>query len=106
MRIPLSRMRNLEVHLEGAIEKREELVELLLTDRVVFVVVAAGATYRQTQPYGAQRIGAIHDLLDSKLLLVDTALSIRQRVAAKSGSYFLVHVSIRQEISSQLLDRK
>ena len=52
--------------LRHVVEESEELIELLLRERVVLVVVAAGAAKRQAQPHGRGRIHAVDHVLDAR----------------------------------------
>src|SRR5690606_38020258 len=50
------------------IEEREELVVLLLRDRIVLVVVAAGTLERQPEEGRGDRVRPVGDVLDTELL--------------------------------------
>ena len=72
------------------VEEGEELVELLLRDRVVLVVVAAGAADRQAEPDGGGGLDAVDDVLDGVLLGDDAALGVAAMVAVEAGGDLLV----------------
>ena len=71
-------------------EEGEELVVLLLRDRVVLVVVALGAAQRQAEPDLAERVGAIDVVADDELLGVGAALLVEARVAVEAGGDLLL----------------
>ena len=52
--------------LRHVVEEGEQLVELLLRERVVLVVVAAGAAERQPEPDRRRRLDAVDDVLDAR----------------------------------------
>ena len=68
------------------------------------MVVALGAGHGQTEKGGGRGVGPIHDLFDPELLLVDSPLGVRERVAVKPGRHALFRSGIRQQIPGHLLD--
>ena len=82
--------------LRDAVEVGEELVELLLLDRVELVVVAAGAAHRQPQPHGARRRDAVDDVLDEELLRDDAHLGVHAVVAVEAGGDPLIERRVRR----------
>ena len=71
--------------LGDVIEEGGELVEILLFDRVEFVIVAFGALHGETEPGGAEGANAVGDVLEAVFLIDDTALGIDDVVAGEAG---------------------
>ena len=92
--------------LGDVVEEGEELVEILLCDRVELVAVAAGAGERQAQPDRCRCIDAIDDVLDGVLLGDDAPLAVATMVAIEPGRDPLVEGWRRQQIAGELLDRE
>ena len=76
--------RHAQRRLVGVVEEREQLIELALRDRIVLVIVAAGAAHRQPQKRRAGRADPIDHGLDAKLLRVGAPFLVDQRVAVKA----------------------
>ena len=81
--------------LRHVVEVGEELVELLLRERIVLVVVAAGAAERQAEPHGRGRLHAVDDVLDGVLLGDDAAFGVAAVVAVEAGGDPLVERGVR-----------
>ena len=88
------------------VEVGVELVKLALRDRVVFVIVAAGAAEREAEPRLAGGVHAVDDRLREPLRLDASALAIQPRVAVKTGRDFLRQRGVGQQIAGELLDGK
>ena len=86
------------------IEVGEELVELLLADRVVFVVVAAAAVERQRHPGRAGGLQAVDDRFDEPLLDDATALAVEAVVAVEARGDDLGFQRVRQQVAGELFD--
>lgn len=71
--------------LGDVIEEGGELVEILLFDRVEFVVVAFGALHGEAEPSGAEGANAVGDVLEAVFLVDDTALGIDDVIAGEAG---------------------
>ena len=50
-------LRNLDVQFPGHVEKRRELIKLLLADRIVLVIMTSGTAQSQSEPYCSQGAG-------------------------------------------------
>src|SRR5208282_1205397 len=72
----LGRRGNFELRLIDVVEESEELVIVALRERIVLVVVALGASDRQSQKDRARGIDPVHDRLDAELLDVDPAFLV------------------------------
>lgn len=86
------------------IEESEELVILFLADGIVLVVVTLRAADAESQPDGADGVGAIDDLLDAKLFAIDTAFTVGERVAVKARGHELFGLGAWQEVAGDLFD--
>ena len=98
----LTRQGSVDVDLFGVVEIGEELVVLLVTERVELVVVALSAAHGQAEPGGAYGLDPVDHLFMAELVHVDSALSIAGGVAVKPGSDFLLPGGAREEISGNL----
>jgi hypothetical protein len=78
------------------LEEAEELVVLALRDRVVLVVVAAGALHRQAEEHGRGGVNAVGHVLDAVLLRDDPALGVMDLVAEERRRHPLVERRVRQ----------
>jgi hypothetical protein len=83
-----------------------ELVVLLLGDWIVFVVVALGASNRQSQPHRGRRIHAIDDVGCVVLLRDCPALEVNHVIAVEAAGDALFHGRARQQVAGQLLNRE
>jgi hypothetical protein len=88
------------------VEKREQLVIFLLTDRIVFVIVALGTPDRESQKGGAGGCQPIHDRLDPELFPVDPALLVDLGVSVETGGDFFLVARIGEHVASELLDHE
>ena len=93
-----------EAELGDAIEEREELVELLVADRIEFVRMAPRAPHRQPHERGGRRFDAIHHVLDLILVGDGTAFEVDHVVAVEPGGDLLRPRRVREEIAGKLLD--
>src|SRR5262249_9967113 len=103
----LTRQRSVDVDLVSGIEVGVELIKLLLRDRIVLMVVTAGAADRQSQPGCADHPGAVDDLLDAELFQIGAALAVAQRVAQEAGAQQRIDLAFpaaRQQIAGHLAD--
>ena len=96
--------RRLDIDFLLGIEKRRELVELLLADGVVLVVVALRAAHGEAHPNGAERGRAIQHLLVAELFGVGAAFAIGEGVAIEAGGDQGVEIAIGQQVAGELLD--
>ena len=87
-----------------AVEIGEEAVEIFLRDRVVFVIVAAGAAHGQAHPNNGGGLRAIGDVFDAVFLGDDAAFAVGAVVAVEAGGNDLIAGGIRQQIAGQLFD--
>ena len=87
-----------------AVEEREELVVLALRDRIVLVIVAAGAADREAEPDGRGRLDAIDDILDAILLVDDAGFVGHHVIAIEAGRDLLIERRIGQQVAGELLD--
>ena len=71
--------------LGNVVEVGQDLVELLLRERVELVVVAAGATERQAEPDRRRRLDAVYRVLDEELVDDDAPLAVLAVVAVEGG---------------------
>ena len=88
------------------VEVGEELVELLLRNRVVFVVVAAAAVHREPHPGGTRGLDAVDDVLGEPFFDDATSLAVKAVVAVEGRGHDLVAVRFRQEVAGELFDRE
>ena len=100
--VPLRLAGNL-VHI---VEVGEDLVKLLLGDRVELVIVAARAAERQPEKCGAGGGHAVHDRLHAVLLEIDAAFIVARRIAMEAGGDQLIHGRVRQHVARDLFDRE
>ena len=70
------------------------------------MIVTLRAPGRKSQPHRADGVGSVYHLLKAKLVDFGPALAVRQRVAVKPGSYFLIHRGIGQKVARDLLYRE
>ena len=89
------------------VEERQQAIELLLRDRVVLVIVAAGAADRQPQPDRGRRVEPVDRVLDQELFGNDARLRelarwLRLKPVAMSWS----SVGVGEQVAGQLLDRE
>src|SRR5262249_8338126 len=102
VRSQLARHWSLDVDLLGRVEEGVQLVELLLADRVVFMVVALGTPDSQAEPDRAYCTGAIHRLLNAKLFTINATLAVGQRIAMESGCGLLLGCGARKQVTRDL----
>ena len=85
-------------------EEGVEPVEILLRQRIVFVIVAARAVHGQPQPDGRGGLDAVGAIFGEKFLRNNAAFLVDHVVAVKSRGDFLVKRGIGQEIAGKLFD--
>ena len=90
----------------GLVEEVKEAVVLLLGDRVVLVVVTAGALHREPHPHRRGRLHPVEHILDPRLLEDAPALAIGGVVAVERRRQDLLGRCVRQQVASQQLDRQ
>src|SRR5690606_32020894 len=90
----------------GVVEEREELIVFVMLNRIVLVRVAAHAVDRQSEPYGADRLRAVKDGVDTVLFLIDASFFIGQRLTQKGRRQVLPSGSARQQVAGDLFDRE
>src|SRR5262249_15161086 len=100
----LARDRRGDIDLLLGVEKRGELIKLLLLDGIVLVIVALRAAYGKAKPNRAQRGCAVEHLLITELFGIGATLTIRQRVAIEAGSDYVIDGAVRQQVARELLD--
>ena len=77
-----------------AVEIGHETEEVILTDRVEFMVVAAGATDRHSHDSGAVGADAVNGIFDQPFLGDGTALVIDAMIAIERRGNFLLEGGI------------
>ena len=92
--------------LRHVVEEREEGVKLTLCERIIFMVVAAGAAYCEPQPGLAGRLDAVDHRLHPPLLGDDAPLAVDPVVAVEARGNDLVTTGIVQHVTGELLHRK
>ena len=97
---------DLQRRLVRSVENGEQLVEFALRDRVVLVIVAAGATECQPQKRGPRRADPIDHGLNAKLLRVRPTFLVHHCVPVKAGGDLLIDSSAGEHVARQLLDRE
>src|SRR5207245_794105 len=90
--------------LGDVMEKREETVEILLGQRIIFVIVTPRAAQRQPQPDGGGGFDAVGAIFNEEFFGNDPALLIDHVVAVKAGRDLLIKRRIWQKVAGQLLD--
>ena len=75
-----ARERQWKIDLVGLIKHRVELKEFFLSQRIIFVIVTARTSHRQTEPCRSNSPSAIHDLFHSILFQICSAFAIAERV--------------------------
>ena len=84
------------------VEKRVERIEILLRNRVVLVVVAAGTLHGQAQKRLAKRTGAVGHVFGAVFLVNDAAFLALRVVAVETGGNERVAARIGQQVAGQL----
>ena len=84
------------------VEEREHPIVVLLADRVVFVVVAAGAFHRQAEEGGARGADPVGDVFDAVFLVDDATFAVDDVVAVEGRGQALVSGRIRQQVAGEL----
>ena len=84
------------------VEEREHPVVVLLRDRVVFVIVTAGAFGREAEQGGAGRADAVGDVFDAVFLVDDAAFGVDDVVAVEGRGQPLGVRRIRQQVAGEL----
>src|SRR5262249_12009728 len=84
-RCHLAALLGVDALLVDAVEEGEDLVELLLRNRVVLVVVAAAAAHRQAEDHRRRRLDPIHRVLHAPLLVNRAGLGDGAVVAVEAG---------------------
>ena len=92
--------------LSHVVEIREELIELLLRERIELVVVASRARDRQAHEHRGGRVHAIDDVFDRVLFGNDAAFRVAAVITIEPGGDLLVQRSVGQQVAGQLLDRE
>src|SRR5260370_37773315 len=100
----LARHRRVDILFLSVIEEGVERIIFLLADGIELVVVALGATGRQTEPRRREGVGAIDDLLKSSFVAIAAAFAIGERVAQKTSGHAIVGGGSRQQVAGDLLD--
>src|SRR5258707_3417230 len=85
-------------------EEGKELVMLLLRDRIELVIVALGATNRQSQPNGCSCIDAVEDISGLVFLRNGATLEVDRVVAMEPAGEALLHAGVRQQVARELFD--
>src|SRR5262245_15777225 len=62
------------------------------------------ASDSESEPYGADGVDLIYDFFITKLLDVDAAFAVGQRVAVEAGSDLLIHSRVREQIAGDLFN--
>ena len=89
--------------LRNIIEVREDLVKLLLRERIVFMVVTPRAAQRRAQKHRRRSLDAVHHILHRVLLGNNPVFSIRSMVAIEPRRHFLFERRVRQHVSRNLI---
>ena len=84
------------------VEECEHPIVVLLADRIVFVVVAAGAFHRKSQEGGARSADAVGDVFDTVFLVDDAAFAIDDVVTVEGRGEALVGRRLRQQVPGEL----
>ena len=92
--------------LRNIVEDREERVKLLLRERIVFVVVAAGAADREGHPGLPGGLDAVDHGLHPPLLRDDAPFAVEPMVAVEARGHDLVAGRMLQHVAGQLFDRE
>ena len=92
--------------LGDGVEEGEELVELLLRDRIVLVAVAARAAHGQAHPGGGRGFDAVDHVFDQILFGNRAALEVDHVVAIETGGDLVVRGGVGQQVAGELLDRE
>ena len=95
-----------EPELRHVIEEGEELVELLVRDRVVLVRVAARAAHRQSHERARRRLHPVDDVLDLVFVGDRAAFEVDHVIAVEARGHLLFARGVRQEVARKLLDRE
>ena len=90
----------------NAVEIGHQAEEIILGNRVKFVVVATGTTDRHSHRCRAVGAHAVHGIFDEPLLRDCPSLVGDAVVAVKRGGELLVERGVREEIASQLLSEE
>ncbi|NNJ26502.1 hypothetical protein LzC2_25900 [Planctomycetes bacterium LzC2] len=83
-----------------------QAIELLLGDRVELVIVAGGATYRQSHKHRADSLRPIDGVAHAIFLVDAPALAGRDVTAIKSRRDLLIERRVRQQIAGELFHRE
>ena len=86
------------------VEESEQRIEILLRERIVLVVVAAGAAQRLPQPHRRGGLDAVGAVLGEELFRDHAALFVDHGVAVKPGGDPLFERRVRQQVAGNLLD--
>ena len=95
-----------EAALRDGIEERKKSIKILLLDRIVLVIVTAGATHGESQPGRCRRARAVHHILHVIFLRYRAAFEVDHVVAVESARDFLLDRCARKQVTGQLLDRE
>ena len=86
------------------VQEGEQLVVVLLKDRIELVVVALGALDGQAEDALADGVHAIEHRLHAELLGIDAAFLVDHRVPQVAGRHDLILRGVRQLVAGDLLD--
>src|SRR5207237_10730577 len=90
--------------LRDVIEKRVELVVLLLGDGIKLVVVALSAADGEPHPHGSSRIDTVDNVGVVVLFGDGAALEVDHVIAIKAAGNLLLHAAAGKQVAGQLLD--
>ena len=96
------REEGVEPRLVDVVEEREQRIEVLLSERVEFVVVAAAAFERQAEKRRAKRGHTVIDVVDAILLFDRSALALLLVQAVEGRGEHLLVGRVRQQVASHL----
>src|SRR5262249_41237682 len=88
------------------LEEGEELIEILLADRVELVVVTAAAFEGEAEEGSPHRGHAVYDVGDAELLFDHAALLVLHVQAIEGGGEALVLGRARQQVARELPGEK
>ena len=71
------------------VEIREQLIVFLLGELIVFMIMAAGAADRESEPNRAQSFHTIHDGGYTPLFLIRSAFCVGESLSIEGGSQFM-----------------
>ena len=92
--------------LGDVVEESEELVEILLLNRIVFVIMASRAGQRQPEKHRPHGLHPVGHVLNNPFVRNGAALGVDAMVAVKARGHLGIEVTVRQKVSRHLLDHK